>query len=139
MPSTKPCGLSRLWRSDGDHPWVMALQPSPKDGHHIPLINSSQPLGGSPNTLQAHKSCYLHSSNICTIVGTISLSRYDFFWMASHKRTSYFTSQIDQSIAKGSEIRDIFNNRQFFLEKPLVIQAGVLYLLMRLFVKIFTT
>ena len=46
-----------------------------------------------------------------------------FFWMASH-----------QSIAKGSEIRDIFNNRQFFLEKPLVIQAGVLYLLMRLFV-----
>ena len=123
MPSTKPCGLSRLWRSDGDHPWVMALQPSPKDGHHIPLINSSQPLGGSPNTLQAHKSCYLHSSNICTIVGTISLSRYDFFFMASH-----------QSIAKGSEIRDIFNNRQFFLEKPLVIQAGVLYLLMRLFV-----
>ena len=36
--------------------------------------------------------------------------------------------------SKGSEKRDIFNNRPFFLEKPLVIQAGVLYLLMRLFV-----
>ena len=66
---------------DGDHPY----------GHYpsiATIINLSvapNPFGGAPNTLPAHKTCYLHCSNIFTILeregrrgGEISLNRREW-------------------------------------------------------------